>query len=113
MGRMILTVQASVIGLDMRLLYLSVLNDKSVPLAPGTPEDGGGTVEVEVEGFCEFELRIGDKANLEPSVICCVMLGEVDPLHRSCRRGRALCSTRSFCCSESACAFPNRFAPWG
>jgi hypothetical protein len=102
----ILTVQASIVRLNMGLLHLPILNDQSIPLAPGTAEDGSGTVKVEVKSFGEFELGIGDKADLELSVICCAMFGEVDPLHRSCRKGQALCSMRSFCRSALACVLP-------
>jgi hypothetical protein len=53
----------------MCFLNLSILDNESVPFAPRTAKDRCGTIEVEVEGFSELELWIGDEADLETLVM--------------------------------------------
>ena len=56
------TVKSGVVGLDVSLSHLAVLDDKSVTLAAGIAEDGG-TVEGQVEGRCELAVRVGKEAD--------------------------------------------------
>ena len=56
------TVESSVVGLDVSLNHLAVLNDKSVALATGIAEDGG-TVEGEVKGRGELAVRVGKESD--------------------------------------------------
>ena len=56
------TVKPSVVGLDVSLSHLAVLDDKSVALATGIAEDGG-TVERQVKSRCELAVRVGKEAD--------------------------------------------------
>jgi hypothetical protein len=58
-----LTTHASVVGLNVGLLDLAVLNDQGVALAAVVAEDGGG-IEVEVEGLGELAVGVGKEADL-------------------------------------------------
>jgi hypothetical protein len=58
-----LTTHAGVVGLDVGLLDLAILNDQGVALAAVVAEDGGG-IEVEVESLGEFAVGVGKEADL-------------------------------------------------
>jgi hypothetical protein len=58
-----LTTHASVVGLNVGLLDLTVLNDQSITLAAVVAEDGGG-IEVEVESLGELAVGVGKEADL-------------------------------------------------
>lgn len=57
-----LTIQAGVVGLDVGLGDLAVLDDESVALTAGVAEDGG-TVEGQVEGRSQLAVRVGEEAD--------------------------------------------------
>jgi hypothetical protein len=56
------TVKSSVVGLDVSLGHLAVLDNKSVALAAGIAEDGSA-VEGQVKGRCELAVRVGKEAD--------------------------------------------------
>jgi hypothetical protein len=56
------TVKSGVVGLDVSLSDLAVLDDKGVTLAASIAEDGG-TVEGQVKGRCELAVRVGKEAD--------------------------------------------------
>ena len=58
-----LTTHASVVGLDVGLLDLTVLDDQGVTLAAVVAEDGSG-IEVEVKSLGELAVRVGKETNL-------------------------------------------------
>lgn len=57
-----LTIKAGVVGLDVGLGDLAVLDDESVALTAGVAEDGG-TVEGQVEGRSQLAVRVGEEAD--------------------------------------------------
>lgn len=57
------TVQASVIGLDVRFLHFTVLNDQCISLG-AVPTEDRGAIEGKVKSFGELHTRISEKANL-------------------------------------------------
>jgi hypothetical protein len=59
-----LTTHASVVGLNVGLLDLAVLNDQGVALAAVVAEDGGG-IEVEVESLGELAVGVGKETDLK------------------------------------------------
>lgn len=59
-----LTGKAGLVGLDVGFGNLAVLDDESVPDAPGAAEDVARVAEVEAEGLCQDERRIGEEADL-------------------------------------------------
>lgn len=58
-----LTTHASVVGLDVGLLDLAVLDDQGIALAAVVAKDGCG-IEVEVESLGELAVRVGKEADL-------------------------------------------------
>lgn len=58
-----LTTHASVVGLDVGLLDLAILNDQGVALAAVVTENGGG-IEVEVESLGEGAIGVSEEADL-------------------------------------------------
>lgn len=58
-----LTTHASVVGLDVGLLDLAILNDQGVALAAVVTENGGG-IEVEVESLGEGAVGVSEEADL-------------------------------------------------
>ena len=57
-----LAVHASVIRLRMETLHLSILRDKSKPLAPVLPKNGS-RFEERISLFCEFAMWVGNYNN--------------------------------------------------
>jgi len=53
---------ASVVGLNVGLLDLAILNDQGVTLAAVVAEDGGG-IEIEVESLGELAVGVGKEAD--------------------------------------------------
>lgn len=58
-----LTTHAGVVGLNVGLFDLAVLDDQGVTLAAVVAEDGGG-IEVEVKSLGELAVRVGKEADL-------------------------------------------------
>ena len=58
-----LTTHASVVGLDVGLLDLAILNDQGVALAAVVTENRGG-IEVEVESLGEGAVGVSEEADL-------------------------------------------------
>lgn len=58
-----LTTHAGVVGLNVGLLDLAVLNDQGVALAAVVAEDGSG-IEVEIESLGELAVRVGKETDL-------------------------------------------------
>jgi hypothetical protein len=56
------TIDSGVVGLDVSLSHLAVIDDKSVALVAGIAEDGG-TVEGQVKSRCELAVRVGKEAD--------------------------------------------------
>jgi hypothetical protein len=82
------TVKSGVVGLDVSLSDLAVLDDKSVTLAASIAEDGG-TVEGQVKGRCELAVRVGKEADAR---LASGVLGSTPGTHAEsvsvmCRRG--------------------------
>jgi hypothetical protein len=89
-----LTTHASVVGLDVGLLDLTVLDDQGVALAAVVAEDGSG-IKVEVESLSELAVRVGKEANLTSNASACITqqqktrLQELTPLFLSASRSWA------------------------
>ena len=58
-----LTTHASVVGLNVSLLDLAVLDDQGVALAAVVAENGSG-IEVEIESLGELAVGVGKEADL-------------------------------------------------
>lgn len=59
-----LTTHASVVGLNVGLLDLAVLDDQGVALAAVVAENGGG-IEVEVKSLGELAVGVGKETDLK------------------------------------------------
>lgn len=62
-----LTINASVVRLDMNLLDLAVLRDQRIALAALVAENGGA-IEGQVEGLGELARGVAQEANLDQAV---------------------------------------------
>jgi hypothetical protein len=90
------TVESGVVGLDVSLGHLAVLDDKSVTLAAGIAEDSG-TVERQVKRRCELAVRVGKEADarLASGVLRGTPCAHAESLSVICREGVYLVRIRS------------------
>jgi hypothetical protein len=96
-----LTIETCIVRFNMSFLDLAILDNQSITFAACPPEDGCSSVKGQVKGLGEFELRIGDEADLRLDVSISANAVQsygqrvARNLHRFCQRDRASCPKHS------------------